>query len=115
MGSTSQVTDYSGAMAQDELHYPWGQQWSMVGTSQEERFAKLRHRDSETNLDPTQFRMFSSDEGRWLSPDRVQGRPCTPQSLDRYAYVGNSPTSRIDPRHAVLRPLRPLLRLRPDP
>ncbi len=47
---------------------------------------------------PRSIACFSSDQGRWLSPDRVQGRPCTPQSLDRYAYVENSPTNRIDPR-----------------
>ncbi len=98
VGSTGQVTDYSGAMAQDELHYPWGQEWAMVGTLQEERFARLRHRDSEANLDPTHFRMFSSDQGRWLSPDPACGSVTNPQTLDRYAYVGNSPTSRTDPR-----------------
>ncbi len=120
LGSTSQVTDYSGAMAQDELHYPWGQEWAMVGTLQEERFARLRHRDSEANLDPTQFRMFSSDQGRWLSPDPVGcrdgsgpseggavalGLPAharcgcryNPQGLNRYAYVRNSPTNLMDP------------------
>ncbi len=96
VGSTGQVTDYTGSLAQDQLHYPWGQDWAMVGSMQEERFARLRHRDTEANLDPTQFRMFSSDQGRWLSPDRVQGRPCTPQSLDRYAYVENSPTNHTD-------------------
>ncbi len=98
LGSTSQVTDYSGAMAQDELHYPWGQEWAMVGTLQEERFARLRHRDTEANLDPTQFRMFSSDQGRWLSPDPRLGSVASPQALDRYAYVANNPTVRVDPR-----------------
>ncbi len=100
VGSTGQVTGYSGSVVQDQLHYPWGQDWAMVGTMQEERFARLRHRDTEANLDPTHFRMFSSDQGRWLSADRIHGRPCTPQSLNRYAYVENSPTNRIDPRGA---------------
>src|SRR5256885_752673 len=40
LGSTSQSTDYSGAVAQDQLYYPWGQEWTTVGTSQEKRFAQ---------------------------------------------------------------------------
>ncbi len=38
LGSTSQVTGDTGAMAQDELHYPWGQEWAMAGTLQEGTF-----------------------------------------------------------------------------
>jgi len=30
---------------------------------EEERFARLNHRDSETSLDPTHFRMYSSGCG----------------------------------------------------
>jgi RHS repeat-associated protein len=98
LGSTSQATDYSGAVVQDQLYYPWGQAWQMVGTSQEKRFAQLGHRDtSETSLDPTRFRMFSSTQGRWLSKDPKSGQICSPQTLNRYAYVRNSPSNLIDP------------------
>ncbi len=99
LGSTSQATDYSGAMAQDQLYYPWGGDWNMVGTAQEKRFASLQHRDTtETGLDPTLFRMFSSTQGRWLSTDPARGCGDNPQNLNRYAYAGNSPTNRTDPR-----------------
>ncbi len=98
VGSTGQVTNWAGTVTQDQLYYPWGQEWSMVGTSQENRFAGLRHRDSETSLDPTHFRMFSSGQGRWFSPDPVAGGPSNPQTFNLYAYVGNSPTHRIDPK-----------------
>lgn len=99
LGTTSQVTDYTGAIAQDQLYYPWGQEWSMAGTSQEKRFAKLRHRDTtETGLDPTHYRMFSSTQGRWLSKDPVAGRTCTPQSMNLYSYVRNNPANLVDPR-----------------
>ncbi len=70
----------------------------MVGSNQEERFARLRHRDTEANLDPTQFRMFSSDQGRWLGPDPRLGSVGNPQTLDRYAYVTGNPTNRVDPK-----------------
>ncbi len=98
LGSTAQVGDYAGAIAQDQLFYPWGQAWTMAGTTQETRFASLRHRDSETALDPTYFRMFSSTQGRWFSPDPVPGSVSDPQTFDLYAYVGNNPTNRTDPK-----------------
>src|SRR3989442_872619 len=41
--------------------------------------------------------MYSSGEGRWLSPDPIGGDISNPQSLNRYAYVLNNPTSLIDP------------------
>jgi len=71
----------------------------MIGTAQEKRFAILGHRDTtETGLDPTRFRMFSSTQGRWLSKDPKAGQVCNPQTLNRYAYVRNSPANLIDPR-----------------
>jgi hypothetical protein len=85
LGSTTAVTDYTGALVEDKLFYPWGQDWQVVGTLYEERFAKLQHRDSETSLDPTPNRMFSSAQGRWLSPDPRNGNVSNPQSLNRYA------------------------------
>ena len=97
IGSTSQATDYTGAVAQDQLYYPWGQGWNMVGTPQEKRFATLGHRDeTETGLDPTRFRMFSSTQGRWLAKDPHSGFTRAPQTLNRYAYALNSPSKYTD-------------------
>jgi len=76
----------------------WGQEWTRVGTMEEERFARLNHRDSETSLDPTHFRMYSSGVGRWQSPDALRGSVFNPQSLNRYSYVLGNPANRIDPR-----------------
>ncbi len=104
VGTTFMVTDENGNVVQDELHYPWGQEWTRVGTMEEERFARLNHRDSETSLDPTHFRMYSSGVGRWLTPDPVRACPLHPQNFDRYAYVGNSPTNRTDPHGDAVYP-----------
>jgi|GEM_PF-3901751 RHS repeat-associated protein len=71
---------------------------------EEERFARLNHRDSETSLDPTHFRMYAPGQGRWLSPDPVRACPLHPQNFDRYAYVGNSPTNRTDPHGDAVYP-----------
>jgi RHS repeat-associated protein len=88
----------NGNVVQDELHYPWGQEWTMVGTMEEERFARLNHRDSETSLDPTHFRMYASGQGRWLSPDPLMGHPFNPQTFNRYGYAGGNPSNWVDPR-----------------
>ena len=97
LGTAGTVTDEAGATIQDVTYYPWGQQWNLVGTMKDQRFASLHHRDSETSLDPTHFRMFSSNQGRWFSTDPVHGRPCTPQSFNRYAYVLDNPGTSVDP------------------
>jgi RHS repeat-associated protein len=57
-------------------------------------------RDSETNLDHTWFRQYSSQLGRWMHPDPAglaAVNPSNPQSWNRYSYVLNKPTNLVDP------------------
>src|ERR1700687_5966325 len=57
-------------------------------------------RDSESNLDHTQFRQYSSSLGRWMHPDPAglaAVDPSNPQSWNRYAYVRNNPLALVDP------------------
>jgi RHS repeat-associated protein len=57
-------------------------------------------RDAETNLDHTQFRQYTSQLARWISPDPAglaAVDPTDPQSWNRYAYVLNNPLAFIDP------------------
>jgi hypothetical protein len=42
VGTTAFVADCSGAVVQDELHYPWGEESTMKGTLTEERFAGVQ-------------------------------------------------------------------------
>ncbi|HEV2498285.1 MAG TPA: RHS repeat-associated core domain-containing protein [Terriglobia bacterium] len=101
IGTTNLVTDWNtGTVVQDELHYPWGQVWTSAGSMVEERFASLQHRDAGSNFDPTEYRMFSSDVGRWTTPDPADQYPATPtdpQTFNRYAYVLNNSTNLSDP------------------
>lgn len=101
IGTTNIVTDWNtGTVIQDELHYPWGQVWTTAGSSIEERFASLQHRDTESNLDPTKYRMFSSDAGRWTTPDpadQFSANPVDPQSWNRYGYANENPAGNTDP------------------
>ena len=53
--------------------------------------------DSCRELDYMHARYRSPLTSRFLSVDPVGGRPKTPQSWNRYAYVIGNPLSRIDP------------------
>jgi RHS repeat-associated protein len=97
LGSTTFLTDHTGATTQKTLYYPWGQLWNSGGTVKDERFASLQQRDAETGNDSTLFRMYQPRLYRWLSPDPLAGDISNPQSLNRYAYVLNNPTNLTDP------------------
>jgi len=56
--------------------------------------------DSATNLEHTWFRQYSSQLGRWMTPDPaglLVADPSNPQSWNRYAYVLNNPLKLVDP------------------
>ena len=97
LGSSRQATGPGGGVLQDQLFYPWGQSWQSLGTWQEQGFAAFDYLHTSDNLYPTPFRNYASVQGRWLSPDPVGGNITNPQSLNRYAYVLNNPTSFVDP------------------
>lgn len=56
-----------------------------------------KERDAETGLDYFVARYYSSQQGRFSSPDSYAGRIGNPQSLNRYAYVRNNPLKYVDP------------------
>jgi RHS repeat-associated protein len=62
------------------------------------RFTDYVH-DSESNLEHTLFRQYSSTEGRFLTPDPYAGSMDlgSPQSMNRYSYVEGNPINFADP------------------
>jgi len=102
VGSTQVVTRANGSYAQAQNFYSFGGvRWSAGGT-QDVRFASMQERDVETQgwqdpLDPTPNRTYTSGLGRWFSPDPLAGDITNPQSLNRYAYALNNPTTLNDP------------------
>jgi RHS repeat-associated protein len=56
-------------------------------------------RDDETGLDYAHARYYGSVQGRFTSPDPFAGSAtiASPQTFNRYAYVGNNPTNLTDP------------------
>ena len=59
----------------------------------------MTERDATSGLDHTWFRKYENLSGRWTSPDPYDGSLAiaNPQSLNRFAYVGNDPTNSFDP------------------
>jgi RHS repeat-associated protein len=68
-------------------------------------FLTLKERDVETGLDYFSARYYSSDQGRFTSPDElaslsnplIHANTQDPQTLNKYQYVNNSPLSATDP------------------
>jgi RHS repeat-associated protein len=56
-----------------------------------------KERDTESGLDNFGARYNASTIGRFMSPDPVGGHTEDPQTLNRYAYVRNSPLNLTDP------------------
>ncbi len=86
----------SGTSVGQQGNYPYGMPWYSSSATTKWRFTSYE-RDSETALDYAMFRYDSSRLGRFLTPDPMAGSVSNPQSLNRYAYVGNDPVNLVDP------------------
>jgi RHS repeat-associated protein len=77
-------------------YFPYGEQRS--GTATEVQFATYK-RDSATNLDYAHQRYYSSQIGRFTTPDPKAGSAHseTPQSWNRYVYASGDPANNSDP------------------
>ena len=96
LGSTMMITDQTTAVVNDTLWYPWGDFWQDTQVNGQS-FAGSRMRRWESGLDFSATRAYNYGYYRWLSPDLVGGDTTNPQSLNRYAYVLNNPTTLTDP------------------
>ena len=99
IGSTTMVTDQTGAWVWDQVFGPWGHVWQQTGTRPWFVFAGLRWPVNDP-LHPSATREFSSNVFRWMTPDpggRKVVKLDNPQTWNMYAYVGNNPISRNDP------------------
>jgi RHS repeat-associated protein len=104
LGTASVVTDNLGVIKDESDYYPYGGE--MVITNSDSNRYKFtgKERDSESGLDNFGARYFTSNLGRFMTPDWA-ARPTTvpyavfgdPQSLNLYGYVRNDPISNFDP------------------
>ena len=117
LGSSRVVTNSSGTILDDADFYPFGGERPIVSTSGNTYKFTGKERDSESGLDFFIARYYSSNLGRFLSPDEFTGGPLdafssndphppgplpyaditNPQSLNKYPYTYNNPLNNIDP------------------
>jgi RHS repeat-associated protein len=97
IGSVTASTLYNGSACQERLYYPFGELWTGAGScGMHQEFAQLPDYDVETDHYNTPNRHYNPT-GRWLTPDPLGGHLEDPQTLNKYAYVRNSPTTLTDP------------------
>ena len=99
LGSTSMVMDETfTSIEEDTDYYPYGGVANETGLGDSNHFKFTgKERDAETGNDYFGARYYASNMGRMMTPDPVGGTLGDPQSLNKYAYVRNSPLILTDP------------------
>ena len=95
--STVNLTDGFGGTRQSILYDAWGNERDRIGTSANKFTFTGHEKDDETGLVYAKARFYDPEIGRFLSQDALLGEPETTPSLNRYSYVGNRPTVKLDP------------------
>jgi RHS repeat-associated protein len=108
LGTESARTDATGALGLVLDYLPFGDGFTAnvyetAAYQDSSQFGGLDQDDNSAGApmsDHAQFRNYSFQQGRWLSPDPYDGSydPTNPQSFNRYAYVLNNPLSYTDPQ-----------------
>jgi RHS repeat-associated protein len=96
VGSTTMETDPAGAVQWDVTHYPWGRVFQEQGTRQSEVVMGLDWQVNDPAI-PSATREYNFRDYRWMTPDPEGGYLENPQTLNKYTYAGNNPTSLNDP------------------
>lgn len=101
LGTERLRTTATGSVEGQYSSLPFGDGPSSSGTDTNVgHFALLDHDlTTGSGLEHADFREYGATAGRWMSPDPYDGSMHlgNPQSLNRYAYVGNNPLLFIDP------------------
>jgi RHS repeat-associated protein len=106
LGSPRINTDQSGAVVSRHDYHPFGEEISSRqrinhpeyhGDEVRKQFTGYE-RDEETELDYAQARYYAKELGRFTLPDPLlaSGRPGSPQTWNRFAYVLNNPLITVD-------------------
>ena len=91
-------TTPTGCIVAESDYYPYGGERVITADATSNTYKFTGHeRDSETGLDHTMFRQYSSNAGRWLAPDSHKGSPRNPQGWNRYSYTRGNPSTLMDP------------------
>jgi RHS repeat-associated protein len=98
--TASVITDSSGNIKSESDFDPWGVERQVVGSFDNTYKFTGKERDGETGLDYFGARYYSSNIGRFMTPDWAAKAVAVPyanygnpQSLNLYSYVQNNPTT----------------------
>jgi RHS repeat-associated protein len=101
LGSTNIVTDQNGNKKERNEFFPFGTY--RVEEEDDPNFPNVfytytgQEEDDELEFYNYKARLYDPVLGRFISPDPIDSDTEDPQTLNRYAYVRNNPTNRIDP------------------
>ncbi|MEW6294678.1 MAG: RHS repeat-associated core domain-containing protein [Candidatus Diapherotrites archaeon] len=97
LGSTSLMTNSSGASVMQESYDPYGNTLQVSGTSSTNYGFTGKELDPKSNLYYYGARYYDPLIGRFITADKVSGKLEKPQTLNRYSYVSNNPLKFVDP------------------
>jgi RHS repeat-associated protein len=98
LGTARVVTNASGTVQDDSDFYPYGGERVVSSGSGNHYKFTGKERDSESGLDNFGARYYSSQYGRFMSPDpsNLSVDFWLPQTWNRYSYVLNNPLQMVD-------------------
>jgi len=104
LGSSRVVTDASGNILDDADFYPFGGERTYTSTSGNAFKFTGKERDTESGLDDFGARYYTSQFGRFMTPDWSASPVLVPyadlgnpQTFNLYSYVANNPLNTVDP------------------
>ena len=97
LGSARILTELNQSVLETDDYYPYGEFIPPSGGTGNILKFTGKERDTESGLDNFEARYDASSLGRFMTPDPMGGHLENPQSLNKYAYVLNNPTSLTDP------------------
>ena len=98
LGSSSVITDSTGAKVQALTYYPYGATRTNVpGTPVNVPYKYTGKELDSTGLYYYEARYYDPSLGRFISADTIVPRPRDPQEFNRYSYAGNNPLIYTDP------------------
>ena len=97
LGSSSAVTNSSGAVVAKMEYMPFGGQRSATGAMPSGYRFTDQELDGETGLYNYGARLYDPVIGRFITADSIVQSPGDPQTLNRYSYCRNNPLIYTDP------------------